>query len=221
MRKVDLNERIVNGRLTQIGQSFKSDKFGTRSAVFQCECGNKTIVIRYGVISGTTSSCGCFQRESLSLRRTSHGHKRNGTESKTYKCWRTMLGRCFNKNNASYDDYGGRGITVCDRWLNSFENFLDDMGESPEGMSLDRFPNNNGNYEPENCRWATVKEQHRNTRANRMLTYNNVTKCAAELAEDHGISGKLLLKRLALGWSLEKALTTKSSRKAPIATQFN
>ena len=118
-----------------------------------------------------------------------------------------MLTRCNNKNDTRYQWYGGRGITVCDRW-SKFENFLADMGERPEKMTLDRI-DTNGNYCPENCRWATNKQQHRNKRSNRLLTHDGETKCVAEWAETVGISQGALASRIDVyGWSVEKALTT-------------
>ena len=108
-----------------------------------------------------------------------------------------------------YANYGGRGITVCDRWLNSFENFLADMGECPEGLSIDRFPDNDGNYEPRNCRWATAKEQQRNRRNNSILTIGFRTQCISAWSEESGIASKTISQRiLKLGWSPEDAVFT-------------
>ena len=105
-----------------------------------------------------------------------HGHTWP-THSKTYNCWSNLKQRCNNPNNKDYKKYGGRGIKVCDRWLNSFENFLEDMGEAPEGMSIDR-TNNDGNYEPNNCRWTTSETQSRNCRGstNSLSKYKGVSK---------------------------------------------
>ncbi|MGY8988455.1 MAG: hypothetical protein ACKVG7_07840, partial [Flavobacteriales bacterium] len=108
-----------------------------------------------------------------------------------------------------YDGYGGRGISVCDRWRDSFENFLADMGERPSNEhSIDR-KDNDGNYEPDNCRWATKKEQGRNRRSNRILTFNNKTQTLIEWSEELGISSAVIRQRIkASGWSIEEALTT-------------
>lgn len=99
---------------------------------------------------------------------TKHGHWTGNKASRTYDAWRCMKKRCYQPKNASFKSHGGRGIMVCDRWLNNFENFLADMGEAPAGLSLDRYPNNDGNYEPGNCRWATRKQQAQNRRSNKL-----------------------------------------------------
>lgn len=123
-----------------------------------------------------------------------------------------MIQRCNNSNYSQFKDYGGRGIEVCDRWKNSFKAFLDDMGEPGIGMSLDRI-DNSGNYEPGNCRWATRKQQRRNSRSNRYLTWNGKTQCLTDWAAECGVSKNCLIWRLKSGWSLELTLTTPSTRK--------
>lgn len=135
-----------------------------------------------------------------------HGYAcRVGGKSKTYRTWQYMKKRCFNKNDTNYKNYGGRGITVCVRWM-MFENFLEDMGEMPIGHSLDRFPNNDGNYEPSNCRWATKKQQSQNTRRTRLVTFDGVTMCIKEWATTIGISPKTLTSRINAGWKMSRAL---------------
>jgi len=116
-----------------------------------------------------------------------------------------MRGRCFNPDNAAWANYGGRGITVCERWR-EFENFLEDMGECPSGFTLDRYPNNDGNYEPGNCRWATYRQQNRNRRDNRIITHNGQQKCLAEWAELLNLNYEMLKSRLNRGWPIERAM---------------
>lgn len=128
--------------------------------------------------------------------------------SPTYESWAKMKQRCFNLSNLKYKNYGGRGITVCERWL-TFENFYADMGVRPEGKTLDR-KNVNGNYEPSNCRWATSTEQSYNRTDSAYLEYKGVTKTMKEWAIEFDIDHRTLHKRLRyLGWTLEKALNTK------------
>jgi len=143
-----------------------------------------------------------------------HGHSRSGNGgwgTRTYVSWMAMRARCNNKNDPRFSDYGGRGITVCARWNYSFLNFLSDMGERPNGKSLDRI-NNNGNYEPENCRWATRQEQQRNLRNNRYFIFRGRRLLTQEIAEQTGVPSELLWNRLARGWSAERAVTTKKLR---------
>jgi len=120
--------------------------------------------------------------------------------------WRSMVNRCYNSHTEEYKNYGGRGITVCSRWRESFENFLADMGERPEGMTLDR-ADNNGNYEPGNCRWATVTEQAHNRRNNRFLTANGETMTMAEWARRLGCNPAAILARLSTGMDEAEAVT--------------
>lgn len=130
-----------------------------------CECGNKVTVIGKHLNYGATKSCGCLKIDGIVERSLTHGL----TKTAEYRAWRHMQSRCYNKNVDNYKNYGGRGIVVCDRWLNSFENFLQDMGNRPSDKhSLDR-KSSNGNYEPSNCKWSTTAEQTRNIRTNHWI----------------------------------------------------
>lgn len=141
-------------------------------------------------------------RRKIAEARTTHG----GTSLRAYRTWEAMKRRCLNPNDPAYEDYGARGITVCDRWLD-FANFFADMGERPEGLTLDRI-DNDGPYAPENCRWATRTEQARNTRSCEFITFGGVTKPLPQWAEDCGMKACTLRARLRSGWDVERALTT-------------
>jgi hypothetical protein len=132
---------------------------------FLCDCGNIRIGRYSPVKTGAVKSCGCFR----------HGLAR----TPAYNSWSAMLARCCRPHK----HYGARGISVCDQWKRNFPQFLADMGPRPDGMSLDRWPNVNGNYEPGNCRWATVKEQNRNKRNNTMVSIEEETRCLSEWCE--------------------------------------
>lgn len=172
----------------------------------KCRCGIITKVNAGNLKKGHTISCGCLQKQRTKEAKTTHGHKTNGKESITYRTWASMIDRCKNHNNKQFNDYGGRGITVCERWQ-KFENFLADMGERPEGMTIERIENDKGYYK-ENCRWATRKEQQNNTRTNRFLTYNGKTQTLAQWADETGFKETTISRRIELGWSIEKAINT-------------
>lgn len=125
----------------------------------RCDCGG-TVTVSGNNLNKTTFSCGCQKRKGLSLR---HGHSANGKLSPTYGSWRSMVQRCTNPNSNRWFLYGAMGVKICDRWM-VFDNFLADMGERPRGMTLDRYPNNEGDYKPGNVRWATASQQFKNRR---------------------------------------------------------
>lgn len=134
-----------------------------------------------------------------------HGHASHGHYTRTYRCWSGMLSRCNNPHATNYERYGGRGITVCERW-HRFDNFLADMGETPKGLTLERV-DNSGNYEPNNCRWATRKEQQSNTRSNRRLEWEGKQLTFAQLTQLSGISHSTLWYRLDKGMSVQEAIS--------------
>ena len=165
----------------------------------KCDCGSERTVRGNSLRDGNTRSCGCLNRESYPNRGPDPlpGRRKGGRITKEYRTWCAMKDRCSNPQTPCYKNYGSRGITVCDRWM-KFENFLEDMGERPAGTTLDRI-NNNGNYEPGNCRWATMKEQNRNRGNNRLITVNGETRCISEWAEKCGVSDTLIGARLRRG----------------------
>lgn len=168
----------------------------------ECNCGKTVHVLGARLCSGKTSSCGCLKQELFLRRSTTHGKSR----SRTYHIWIGMKNRCFNKKVIAFPRYGGRGITVCDHWM-KYEHFVEDMGEAPDGMAIDRI-NNDGNYEPGNCRWTTMLVQARNSSKNTLITAFGETHCASEWAEKFGLNGSTILHRIRrLNWSPEKAMS--------------
>lgn len=164
-----------------------------------CSCGNETIVPTSNIVSGRTTSCGCYFKEVA----TKHGLA--GTPE--YKVWTGMISRCFDQLHISYHNYGGRGITVCKRWLESFPDFYADMGKRPSPEhTLDR-EDNDRNYEPNNCRWATREEQLNNRRNNVYYEYNGERKTVSQWARNVGMSVQTLFRRLGRGMNINDALT--------------
>ncbi len=156
-----------------------------------CDCGNSHRARREDLKRGFVKSCGC------------HYHRM--TDSPEWNSWRCMKSRCYKINDKEYKNYGARGIIVCDRWLNSFKNFFADMGPRPFGYTIDRI-DNNGNYEPTNCRWATAKEQGNNSRVNRIITFNNISLNLIQWSERLNISTSIISKRLKAGWTMEQII---------------
>lgn len=165
-----------------------------------CDCGNKKVARTASMRNGDTTSCGCRLYETQQDRKT-HGM----SETPEYKAWANMKNRCQSKNHRQYSEYGGRGIKVCARWQ-TFETFLADMGKRPNGTTLDRHPDNDGNYEPSNCRWATRKQQQRNRRVCVQITLRGKTQCLTEWAEESGVHRRTVRARLVKGWSIEDAI---------------
>jgi hypothetical protein len=179
----------------------------------KCDCGAIKFFATGSLRSGNAKSCGCLSSELKSARSLTHGYSRHSTNrTRVYRIWAGILKRCNNPRIPIYRYYGARGITVCERWLR-FENFLVDMGEPPEGYSIDRSDNNRG-YEPGNCAWASKKQQARNRRSNVHLTHNGETKTLAEWAELLGVTSGTLVDRLWRGWTTEQTVTTPKLRAA-------
>ena len=166
----------------------------------ECSCGTIKSISGTSLKNGNSTSCGCYAIERSKRDNKTHGM----TKTRVYKSWQKMHERCENINSDAYYQYGSRGISVCDRWK-SFELFLEDMGERPDSMSLDRV-DSNGNYSPDNCRWATSKQQNNNMRSNRLYTYKEEMHTVAQWAEIIGISWNAMSRRLAT-MPLDKAFT--------------
>jgi hypothetical protein len=175
----------------------------------RCDCGNKTLACSSALNSGHKKSCGCLARINLALSRITHGK----SKTREYSIYCGMLARCYNRNKKIYRRYGGRGISVCKRWRHSFNNFLADMGNLPTpNHTLDRI-NNDGNYKPSNCRWATMAEQCKNRRTSIKITYNGETKILSDWAKLLGFNQTTLKQRIVkLHWPTKRAFTTKPKK---------
>lgn len=195
-----MNTEIAPG--SQFGQltvlSFCGiNKYRHKLWLCKCACGTIKNISGAALRAGTTVACGCKQGEHHGL-----------WKSPEYKVWDSARERCHNPNNASYKNYGGRGIQMCDEWRNSFATFIRDMGPRPSSKySIDRI-DNNGPYSPNNCRWATISQQARNTRSNRYVTIDGVCKCVSEWAFIFGLPPTLVFGRIRKGWNPEIALKT-------------
>jgi len=203
MKFIDLTGRRF-GRLVALRVYPQRNKYG--AIRWQCICDCKKIhkVTSSQLLGGSTRSCGCLYRETRNPGRKKHGHAANGG-TRTYQSWHQIIQRTLNPRNARYPEYGGRGITVCERWR-KFENFLKDMGAAPAGKTIDRYPDRNGIYEKTNCRWATYKEQSDNSSSPRWITHNHETHNLTEWAKKLGITPSSLHRRL-VKWPVSRALT--------------
>ena len=187
-------------RWSVVGPSMRRD--GRLFWPCRCACGTERLVYASSLRSGASKSCGCLSREVTGERATTHGE----SGDPQYVAWTQMKARCHRPSSEKFAIYGGRGITVCDRWRESYAAFLEDMGPRPEGHSIDRI-DVNGNYEPGNCRWATPREQGANLRKSRNLTRDGKTLCMSEWSRVTGLPIGTIFMRLALGWTVERTLT--------------
>ena len=193
------------GRLTVIERR-GSNKRGDALWLCVCECGKDAVVTSVHLRTGGTKSCGCLQRERVSASHQVPIEHR----AKLYDVWRGMIRRCYNEKSKGYENYGAKGITVCEEWRTCFDAFYDwaIAHGFQEGLTIDR-KKNEGSYCPENCRWVTMKEQQNNRSNNRMVTYNGKTQTLSQWADELGIPYRKLLKRLnEHGWSIERAFST-------------
>lgn len=173
-----------------------------------CECGVRKTMHKSNL--KRCISCGCINKKLTSERTKTHGCSQcgDGEYKREFAIWSGIKTRCNNPNRKCYYLYGGRGISICNRWSNSFENFIEDMGPAPtDEHSIDRI-DCNGNYCPENCRWATWNEQGLNRRDNRIIEFDGRSQCLIEWSRETGISNHTIHARLKLGWTIEKTLTT-------------
>lgn len=185
-----------HGMLFVISEAYISDKKDQWLCI--CDCGGSKIADGRNLKAGKILSCGCLGRGAANYR---HGNALSSGPTPEYRAWCRMKERCYSHKNKSYKDYGGRGIIICNEWINSFEMFLDHIGQKPsKEHSLERIDNNKS-YEPGNVKWATRFEQANNTRKNVLLTYNGETKTISQWGRHTGIDPETLQRRLSLGWT--------------------
>ncbi len=203
----NISEDLVGkrfGRLIVISREYKKN---TKQTIWlcRCDCGNEILVAKQKLINHKTISCGCYRKEMVSTH--------NMSQTRIYRIWIKMKERCYNQNHKFYKNYGGRGIRICEEWLNKKNGFINLYNWAiengyEENLTIERI-DVNGNYEPNNCAWITMKEQARNKRNTIILNFNNEEKTLIEWAEITGINKGVILKRInSLNWSIEKALTT-------------
>lgn len=177
----------------------------------KCDCGNEVELSRNHLSTGNTKSCGCLRKDAI-RKAIAASTKHNGRHTRLYSVWITMKQRCYNNNATDYENYGGRGIVVCETWRDSFEEFKMwayengyDENASKGICTLER-KDVDGNYEPSNCKWTTMKEQSNNKRNNVFISFNGEIKTVSQLSQEYGVKYITLYNRIKRGWSIEKAL---------------
>lgn len=218
-RKTNPNDYIGNryNRLTVISvkeempKYVKGKKYGYKYKLeCKCDCGNTKYLMYADISSGHTKSCGCLAKESLYKRNYKHGHTQNSKISPTWSSWAAMIGRCYNKTNTAFRSYGAKGIDVCPRWKgdDGFINFYYDMGDRPEGKTLDRIDGAKG-YSPDNCRWATIEEQTNNQKSNVKVMWQGKQYNVSQLMKKLGIytNSGVYYTRLKRGWTVQDTFT--------------
>jgi hypothetical protein len=203
-----VGQRFSRLTVLEFSHSWFDKKGRPKKAIWKClcDCGTIKDVVGGGLTSGKTQSCGCLNRENTSKTFKTHGM----TGSKEHAIWKAMRQRCINPNDAGYEKYGGRGIAVCERWMESFENFYADMSDKPPGKSLDRI-DNEGDYCPENCRWADDIEQANNKRNTVWIPFDGKTLTFTGWSKETGLPRTTIVDRYYKGWSAEKIVTTPKS----------
>jgi hypothetical protein len=201
-KSVDVTGKVF-GKLTVLRLSDDYAK-GAARWLCQCECGNTTIVFASNLSREHTKSCGCLKQANYKTMNLTHGAtaKQKTEYPRSYVSWCQMRQRCNNQDSPAFKYYGARGITICERWTD-YACFVADMGEPPDGTSLDRI-DNDGPYSPKNCRWATKMEQARNKRSAHMITYHGETRSLVEWAEHLGIPRQRLHNRIFRGWDIDR-----------------
>jgi hypothetical protein len=196
-------------RYTVIAYSHaKKAKYGTRHYwVSKCDCGTIKTVRADQLKNNNTRSCGCYNRDVSRELRIKSNTKHGMSKTPVYYIWLAMRRRCHSVTDRQYEDYGGRGIGVCDRWKNSFEAFHEDMGNPPDGYTIERLDNNSG-YSPGNCIWATMKEQCLNRRSNHLVTIDGETKTITEWSNEYGINPRTVFGRIHRGRDPIESITT-------------
>jgi len=203
---IDITGKIF-GRLTVLSRA--KSRSGATMWNCRCECGKALGVLAGNLMRGTSLSCGCLRAEVSAERLTIHG----GTSGPTYRTWTGMKDRCKNPSHLSWKYYGGKGVTIAERWMD-FQNFLEDMGDKPSpDHTIDRI-DLKGNYTPENCRWATLEEQGNNKSNNRYITVGCCTLTTAQWTKERGFLKPTIHTRLARGWSERDAVMKPIKRRA-------
>jgi hypothetical protein len=211
--RYDITGREFN-RLTVLGYAGKN-KHNNNLWNCRCKCRNEIIVESHSLICGNTKSCGCLQKEKATITllnmSMTHGLSRDKNHQKTrlYRIWAGIRTRCLNSNDKTFKNYGQRGICICNEWKNNFKVFHDwaiANGYS-DNLTIERI-NNDGDYEPSNCKWADDIEQANNKRTSRIITFNGMAKTLSQWAKYYNINYNMLFERLKRGWTFEKAITT-------------
>jgi len=198
------------GRLTVIKYHGKN-KHGQSIWICKCGCGcgEERIIPTYALRGGIWKSCGCLRKEKAAEHCRKDLSTHNMCYSRLYSIWHGMKQRCLNTNDKNYPNYGGRRITVCDGWANEFEGFMNWalLSGYTDKLTIDR-KNNDGNYEPQNCRWATIKDQANNRRSSRIITYKGISHTASEWANSLCINYATFESRRYAGWTIDKIINT-------------